>query len=406
MAEGIKTVVSYKRQTAKGTKPTATGATRLQEFNTFALNETVDVKNIDVMNASQMRSDVVINGNKVDGSMAGKLGPAMYFDFIKAALRQDNGFTATTGAITTLSATSTTGAAGTLDISTGSFVSMGFMPGTSVRCTGFTAPATANNSRNFYILGVAAQSLSVVALDGDPIVAKAAGDTITCSMTGECFAVLPENQVKPYFFFEKYHPDVTNTPSMQYLDCVVTGMDIDATATDVPSISFTIMGLSADKKSVQYFTSPTNTPDKGKYSKGLFYIAVDGQIAGCITSIKLSQKGNSDFGAVCMNSRNPSDIINKTMDVTGSITAVFDNDYWLDKSKTNEAISLFLAFKQDNTPAAEVLAIFMPKVILNNAKYDVKDGEIMVDAQFTSIMYNGVNSSIPKTVLMIQDTAA
>jgi hypothetical protein len=64
----------------------------------------------------------------------------------------------------------------------GSFLTDGFRVGSLVNWTGWTAPATGNNNRYFIITALTALQMTGIFLDGTPVVAKAAGDNVTCTL--------------------------------------------------------------------------------------------------------------------------------------------------------------------------------------------------------------------------------
>src|SRR5574337_656640 len=96
---------------------------------------------------------------KIGGDIKAEMNPGSYSRLMQALVRKDFAAGATTGAQTTLSATSGTG----FGRSAGSFLTDGFKVGSVIQPSGFVA--TANDNRRYLVTSVTATALGVVNLD-------------------------------------------------------------------------------------------------------------------------------------------------------------------------------------------------------------------------------------------------
>lgn len=365
IAVGIAKQLRYKKETTWGVAPGATGAQLLRR-----VTSDLDLKK-ETYQSNEIRSDYQVADFRhgvrmVDGGINGELSPGTYEDFLAAAVRQDWQTAATTGAIATVASNS----AGTFTRSAGSFLTAGFKIGDVIRWTGWTAPATANNSRNFLITNLTATVMTGIFLDGTVVITKAEGDTVTGVVVGKKTWVPNSGHTDESFAIEHFYSDIAQ--SELFTGCKVNTCEIQLPATGLSTINMQFMGKDVTTGTSAYYTSPTAETSSGVFAAVNGYLYVGGVQVGLVTGLNFTLNGNMTAEAVVGSNVRP-DIFEGRVTANGQFTAFFQDatfrDYFLNESE----ISLLAVLTTGNTAAADFMVFNFPRIKLGNAAKD--DGE-------------------------------
>lgn len=406
IATGVFKKLIAKKQTGLGIA--ASGASA-QEYRRVTSNLSLkkEFYKSNEIRASMMRSDGRHGVRSVDGTISGELSVGTYKYFIASTLRAASTWSApvTSGALTTVAAAVTTGAAGTFTRSSGSWLTDGFKIGMVVRWTGWASPATANNNHNFIITALTSTVMTVFALDGVPIVAKAAGDSVTVTTPGRYVFTPTSGHTNDYWTIEHFHSDIAQ--SEQFTDCVFNTMDVKLPATGMATIDFGILGLNMVTGTSSVFTSPA-APTSGKVLaavNGAVFVA--GTRVATITSLDFQKNGNCSVPGGVVGSNVDPDIFKGSFDVTGNMSVLFENTTMRDYFLAETEVSIIAAFTGSNAPNADFIAITMPVVKINSS--DVDDGEKGLTASMSFVSLEntsgGPGTNSINTDLVIQDSS-
>jgi len=247
IANMINKQVVIAAQEAKGTIAAADLATaQYMRFKTFAQDQTNESYMSDEMRPDRQVGGVFIGPQDGNGSCSGELTPGTFEAFEAAVLRKVFVAGVSDAANETLVSGDVVGAAATFTRSdaSGDWLDDGFKVGDVVQMTGWvvtTTDATANNDHNFLITALSATVMTVLAIDGEAIIAKDESEAVTTTVKGQkCWTPATEH-TEDWFTIEHYYSDVDL--SEVFWDCKPTNMSVSAPATGIPTVDFNILGL-------------------------------------------------------------------------------------------------------------------------------------------------------------------
>jgi hypothetical protein len=399
IAVGIAKQLRYKVESTWGVAPGATGAQLLRR-----VTSDLDLKK-ETYQSNEIRSDYQVADfrhgvRSVDGGINGELSPGTYEDFFAAAVRQEWQTAATTTAIATVTAAATSPQ---FVRSAGSFLTNGFKVGDVIRWTGWTAPATANNSKNFLITALTATDMTGVFLDGTAVVAKASGDSVTGLLAGKKTWVPRTGHTDLSFSIEHFYTDIVQ--SELFTGCKVGSMEVQLPATGLSTVNMQFMGKDVTTNTSAYYTSPTAETSSGVLAavNGALYLG--GTAVATVTGLNFTINGNMTGEAVVGSNTRP-DIFEGRVTVSGQLTAFFENatfrDYFLNETEA----ALIGVFTTANTAAADIVVFNMPRIKLGSAQKDDGEKGLVQTLAFTALLNtaggSGVNSL--DTTISIQDS--
>jgi hypothetical protein len=408
IAQGIYKQTRYKRQTGVGA--IASGGTGGQilrrKMSTFEQKRQVYATLDEIASFQQLISERQ-GVQQVDGKLDALFSPGTYSDLFGALLRRDFAVGATTGAIITVAVATTTGAAGTFTLSAGSFLTMGFKVGDGVRCAGWTAPALTNNAQNYLITGLTATVMTVLAVNGVPLITKIAGDTVTISLPGKKTFVPSSGHTNIYYTIEDWDSQVLISEVSQ--DVKIGSCALTMPGNGNVTASFVMVGLSQlAPATTVYFAAPTVETTSNVVASATGVLMINGVVSGLVTGLNFTINGQETPADGVVGTRNRPDIFRKKVLVSGS-TTIYITDSSIDNYARNETeISISVLMTTDATSAGDFIAITMPRVKLQaSAPGDGEIGRIRT-YQFTAL-YNslgGTGVASEQTVFSMQDTLA
>lgn len=399
IATGIAKKLVYKKQTGLGSKASAGSAQYLRR-----VSSDIDL-NKDTYQSEEIRADYQIadfrhGSRKVEGSIGGELSVKTYNDFIASALRNTFQTAPGTGTLTNVTAAAS---APQYVRATGSFLTDGFKVGDVIRWTGFTA--TQNNANNFLITALTATDMTGVHLNGDAVVAEAAGSSVDGDLVGKKVYTPLTGHVDDYYTFEHDYSDITQAE--QFVDCKVGSIDLDLPATGMAKINIGIMGLSRDNSTSAYFTSPTAAGTDAVLAavNGLVY--VEGTAIALITGMKLSYNGGMSMEPVVGSDVSP-DIFEGRVSITGEMTVFFEDATFRDYFDNETEVEIYMVFTGGSEKAADFQSFVMPRVKVGGSSKDDGEKGLTQTMPFVALLNSaggsGINSEA--TTLSFQDSQA
>jgi hypothetical protein len=398
-------------QSAKGTVCAADLATaQTLRFMKFPQGQTNETYSSNEMRPDQQVGDVNLGPQEMPGSCNGELSPKTYKDFMAAVLRKawTAGVSMNVAATANVAAATTSGAAGTFtrDDVGGSFITDGFKVGDVVRWTGWD-PGAANNAHNMLITALSATVMTVLALDGVPIVNEAKGGTVACSVVGKKCWTPTTGHTEDWMTIEHYFSDVDL--SEVYYDCKVSSMAIKAPATGIPTIDFNILGLQVNDLlagASPYFSAPLAITTTEVVLSGKAIVFFNGSRQVLATGIDFEAKGNNAVMAPVLGTNVKPGISDKRFEVTGNISVYFEDATVRDLFKAGTEVAIYAVFPVSNAANADFIAIQIPRAKLTGASKD-GDAEIIQSIPFQAIFNSAGGSTVntEATTMSIQDSA-
>lgn len=403
IATGVAKKLVYKKQSALGTIATSSGAQYLRR-----VTSTVDLKKATYQSAEirsdYQRADFRHGVRTVDGTISGELSPGSYADFIGSSVRQAWQSPSTTGAIITVAAAVTTGASGTFTRSAGSYLTDGFKIGDVVRWTGWATTGVPNNAHNFLITSLTATVMTGTMLDGVAIGAKAAGDSVTCTVVGKKNWIPLTGHLREYYTIEHAYTDITQ--SEVFTDCVVSQAMFKMPASGMNTCEFPILGLNMQTDTTAYFTTPTAAVGTGVTAAANGALYIGGVAVGLVTGLDITLNGNYSTPGGVVGSNVEPDIFQGSIDVTGNATVLFQDgvfrDYFLDETE----VSLVAVFTTANTANADFFSIVMSRLKFGGASKDDGEKGLTLTMPFTALLNSsgGAAAANLATTISFQDS--
>lgn len=387
-------VVAFRRETTFGTIATNDVTAR----NVPYVSHSLSLSKSAIM-SEEIRSDFQVatmrHGNRgVSGDLALQLQTGTYSPLMESAVRRDFAAVSSLTALTNVTAASV-GSGGTFTRATGSWITDGLRVGMCIRMTGWTTTATANNARNYTIASLTATVMTVV----EPVVAKAAGDSVVVSIPGRVTFVPSTSHTQTSYTIEEWSPDVPR--SHRFLGCRVNTMAISTPPNARASLTFGFIGRDRSAAASRYFTSAT-TPAASVMQVGHNGIlVVNGVASGIVTGFDVNLTNNMQPGAAVGSNLTP-DVFHGTIGVSGSLTAYFDNTTLDDVFDQESEIGVILRVADDTTANSNFLQVTLPRIKLAGGSYSTDGASRVQSFEFTALRHEGTSGN-EATTMMLQD---
>lgn len=404
IANGIFKKVVYKRQASWGAPISGASGGQLLARVTSDIDLNKNTYRSNVIRSDLQRADMRHGTRMPKGKIAGELTIGVHKDFFETFCRQTWQVAATTGALTTVAAASTSGAQGTFTRSGGSYLTDGFKLGDVGRWAGWATTGVSNNGKNVMIIGLTATVMTAVTLDGSAIGAKVAGDSVTFALQGKKTWVPLAGHTNDSYTIEHFYSDIGES---EYFDsCRLGNLNVNLPATGMATIEMEFVGRDMSTQTGAYFAAPTAIPAGATLAAVNGILVVAGTVVGIVTGMSLSGNANATTGEVVGSNTTP-DVFMGSVDVTGSLTAYFQNVALRDLFKNETEASIMCAFTADNTPGADFLAFVLPRIKAGGATKDDGEKGLIITMPFTALLNTtggaGVNSLA--TTISVQDSS-
>lgn len=407
IATGVYKKLSIKKQSALGTIAPAgasgSASYRRRVTSTVDLNKATYQSN-EILDTQQVR-DMRHGVKSVAGSISGELSVGGYQLEMESVCRKISATASTTTALTNVTAAVTSGAAGTFTRAAGSYLTDGFKIGDVVSWTGWATTGVPNNSHHFLITALTATVMTVLAIDGVAVGAKASGDSVTCVTVGKKTWIPSSSQTRDYYTIEHWYSDIAQSERFQ--DCVFTGFTATLPPTGMATIEFPVLGLNMTTGTAEYFTAPAAAPTGGILAAVNGVLLVQGTAVAVVTGLTIVVDGGYSAPGGVVGSNLDPDIFPGVIKVSGQITALFQDATLRDLfiNETEAAISVVLtATTAANAPFT---AFTMSRVKFGGAsKSDGVQG-LTLTMPYTALenINGGAALANLQTTLSIQDSA-
>lgn len=397
---GITRRISIAPQSALKTRASAGSGTQLRRIQADA-NLQVDTFQSQEILLSQQVRDLRNGVERGIISYASQLAPGAQIDFFQGMLRR-NYATVTPVSLTTVTAAA--GPPGTFTRAAGSWITDGYRVGMVVRCTGWTTTAVANNSRNYRIVALTALVMTVTGVGDEVVVAKAAGDNVTFTVVGKVTFIPATNQLRLYYTYEDFLPDMAAPKADIYEDCRVQTISINVPATGMATMSAQMLARNVVTLNAAHFTAPAAAGTVQSVTGISGLLRINGSDVGIITGLQLqiaAQVGaEPNVGA-----RQVFDILLGPVSITGNASAMLTDYGFIDLMRNETEAELILLMESDSTINAPFICITLPRIrIINPSK---SDGPLAIMQRFQfQALENTASTSYEATSIMIQDSAA
>lgn len=393
-ANGINSLMVAKKQSAEGTKATASGAQVMRRITAEFATESDKFSSKEIK-ASQQQGDTRLANFRTAGTLNGEASSTTYEEFIAAMLRKDFAASVTTGVQITIAATTS----GFTD-SANAWISKGFKVGMIVRATGFVD--TTNNAINYLVTAVTTNLLSCVAINGTAIGAETAGASVTVAVTGKRTYVPSSSHTTDWFTVAIEETDITVYRA--FIDQQVAKMSVKIPAAGMSSIDFDFVGKSEEAPTgTAYFTSPTAQTATGNFSGATAILVVQGAASTVCTNMEFTIEAGTKTHPV-VGSKYVTGLSRGRVTGSGSFTVFLEDDTYLEYYRGETEVSVAYAMAATEADASPAMSFAMPRIKITSSK--VSDGEEskIVTCEYDMLEYTTASTQYEQTTLAVQDT--
>jgi hypothetical protein len=399
IAAGVNKQVRIKKEATFGTAPGATGAVQLRR-----VESTLDLAK-NTYQAEEIVSDYQVSdfrhgSRRVEGAINGELSPGTYQLLMAAALRKDFVAGATSGALTTVTAAA--GPPGTFTRSAGSFINDGIKQGDIGRWTGWTTTGAANNARNYRVTDLTATVLTTSGLLDEVVAAKAAGDSVTFTVTGKKTWTPLTGHTNDSFSVEHWFSDIAQ--SELFRGCKVQSMEIALPATGLARSNFTFLGKDITTGVAEYYTTPTAAPTTGIAAAVNGVVRLQSVDVAVLTGISFTYQGGMT-GLEVVGATSTPDIFPGRVQISGQLTAAFENatlrDYFINETE----VDLQVYLKLTSAINTDFLSFYFGRLKVGGAAKNDGEQGLIATMPFTALRdTTGAATKKEQTSLSIQDS--
>lgn len=403
VAQGILKQTVYKKQTALGSAASGSGGQVLRRRTAVftAMRDTFDA---DEIVTHQQHTGITYGMKKTSGKLDGLLSPDTYADFMQSLLRRD--FAAVTPYAAGTDVTASASAPQFVDAS-GGFLTAGLKTGDVVRWTGFAGGSAANNNnKNFLITALTATDMTGVFLNGDAVVADAAGDSVTVTVVGKKTHVPTTGHTNDYYTIEEWYSDISK--SEKFTDCQIAQCDIGLPATGNATVSFDVKGLTRTLGTSQVLTTPTAETTTSVLTAVNGAVYCNGAVVGNCTGAQLTISGSFQDGDAVLGSNVANDLQRGKVRVSGQFTGLFDSTTIQAFFDGETPVSLVLVITNDETATSSFVTFTMGRIKITGDAPDDGEKNIMRTYPFTAELNSAGGSALAwdQTIITVQDSDA
>ena len=339
-------------------------------------------------------------------ALTGQLAAGSYPDFFEGILRRLFTAGVTSGALITVTAAA--GPPGTFTRSAGSWITDGFKVGDIVRWTGWATTGIANNARNYRIIALTATVMTVTGVGSETVVAKAAGDSVTCTVVGKKTFMPVTGQNFYSYTVEDWNPEASPLVSERYSGMRMQSIRLSLPPTGILMLDAQMVGKDMAASTSQYFTTPT-APGAGNALTAVsgivrFNNADIANITGATIQMDVPVEANPVVGANVV-----PEIFQGSLRVSGSLNAYFTDRDIANLFLNETEVDLEFLMTADGTLNSDFISIVMNRVKLMS--YQRNDGQlsVMQSMQFQALEHvtgAGAGTAFEATTITVQDSLA
>lgn len=400
IAQGINKITVFKKQSGLGVPATGAGGQIMRrEKSEFKLEKDVFQNNEIVQH--QQSTGAVHGLRKISGSLSGVMSPNTYSTLLSSLLRK--AFTAT-AALTGLALT-LAGTAGAWTLTGTGFLTGGLKAGDVFRVTGATGLNANVLNKNFVIISVTATVITFFVLNGSTLT-TGSGTACTITIPGKKSLAPLTGHTQEYWTVEDWYADVVQ--SELFTDVVPSSADIGLPSTGNSTFAMSFVGLNKTPGVAQVLTTPTAATTTSVQTAVNGAVIVGGTIVGNLTGATLKIDGKaSNMGSVIGSNVSP-DIQRGRINVTGSVTAFYQDGVMSALFNNASLTSLVIVAACDTTDTSEFCSYVLSAIRFEGDAPDDGEKGIVRTYPFTAQINAAGGAALQndQTIISLQDSQA
>lgn len=400
LSKGINKKVSYIKETTWGDIAGPGGGKQLRRV-TSDFNLMKETYQSEEIRTDYQVSDFRHGVRSVDGSLSAELSPGSYADFIGSVLAKDF---ATVADITGLSVTiAASGTNFTITRGSGSYLTDGVKVGSVIRLTAGALDA-ANLNNNLLVISVTALVITVKVLSSTTLVAEGPIASVTLSYPGKQTYIPATGHTDDSYTIEQWFADITQ--SEVYTGLRVGTAAISLPATGLVTADYTFMGKDlAQTGTSEYMTSVAAASTSGIFASVQGVLIINGSDGACVTDASISIDREME-PAQCIGNDFAAEIFTGTINVTGSLSAYFEDASLRNYFANETEVPLVLVLTTSEDKAAEFMSFTLPRVKLGSFSNADAENGIVSSIDFTALLKAANTDGLIESTIMVQDSLA
>lgn len=405
IAQGIRKQTVVKKQAGLGVPASGAGGQILRRENSvFTLSK--GTFESDELVSHQQSTGVAFGTDAATGNLQGLISPSTYKLFMQSMARKDFVAGVNSTALTNVTAATTTGSQGTFTRAAGSFLTDGFKVGDIVRWAGWTTTGAPNNAHNMMVIAITPTVMTVDTLDQVAVGSKAAGDSVTATVTGKKTLVPLTGHTDDYYTIEEFYTDLVR--SELFTDVKLGSMSVEIPASGNCKVTFAMQALKRALGAAQILTAPAAETTAPIVQSPTGMVLVNGVRQGILTGLSFAIDANLTVDGPIVGSKYSADLNRGKVKATGQFTAFFDSVTLQTLYDQNTVLGVYVALTSDGTGAAEFCKFGFSRVKLTGDTPDDGDKGVVRTYPFVAEIDStgGAAAEDDQTIFTIQDSLA
>lgn len=387
------------KQSAKGTiLPAADAGAKLYNFVDTSGSLAKESFESNTIRTTQQRLNPRHGTRSVPFTLNQELQIGGHNEIVAAILRAAFATAATTGSVSQSLVTATR----TISRASGSYITDGFKVGDIVRISG--AVDSDNNGVNLRLTSVIALEMVYAA---DPWLPAGMSDITTTAITvavpGKKCSIPQSGHTTDYFTIEDWQSDVPS--SRRHTDMRPASVDIAVPPNGHATFSTNWLGIDSDVETTEWFTNEAAASTGALLAGPQGLIRYNGVDSAVVADFSVNINNSAEIKQVVGTDLSPDVFVGMTV-VTGSMSAMFDANTFLDNFEAETVAPLYLYLFEDSTAGSDFVIIKLPSVKVNSAD-SASDGVARtVSMNFTSGENVDGSTTIEQTSIVYHDSTA
>lgn len=338
------------------------------------------------------------------GNVSGELSPLTYEELFEAAMRGTwaAAVTASQSDFTSVSADNTSSK---FTFAAGNPVTKGYRVGMGVRFTNLSD--SDNNAKNFIILAFGGSNNREVTVYPAPDT-MTADSAFTMTSVGRSLIIPASSHVSRKLAVEIYNEDVDI--ARLFTELRAGPFNLQVPATGISTIDFEFLGRDMEiytAGSAPFFTSPTAATTTGLMTSVNGLLRISGETVAVVTGANVNHQPQLTAPDV-VGSNIPPEIFVGRHNITGQITALFEDADLIDDFKNETEIELMLYLTTTSAVNSPAMTFYLPRIKLGGADLATQgEAEQTITLPFQALKYEAVAAATggtENTTLQIWDS--
>lgn len=338
---------------------------------------------------------------RAQGDVAGELSAGTWGDFFQALFRGTWAAAPAALAPATITSVAADAVASTLTLTAGDAQALGLRIGQVIRLSGGLA---ANNARNFLITSMTGTQGRTLGVFPAPTT-MSANTGVTITVAGRRIINPSAGFVPRKLALEIYQDDLDI--ARLFTECRVNSMAMGLPPNGMATINFGMTGRNMQVLSAAqapFLTGPADPNLNPILASPNGLVMVNGVASGVLTGLDLSVDLAVEANPVVGQNFVP-DIILGRFNMTGTMTAYFENADLLNYFLNETEIGLLAYLTGSNDAAASAMSVYLPRIKVSNADVPTTgEGGQMITLPFQALKGSGVPLGVDATTCQIFET--